>query len=47
MAKPMPTDPPDGEKIALFTPITRPERSNVGPPELPWLIGASIWMKSV
>ena len=24
MAKPIPTEPPEGEKIAVFTPITRP-----------------------
>ena len=44
MSKPMPTEPPDGEKIAVFTPITLPLMSKVGPPELPLLIGASIWM---
>ena len=44
MSKPMPTEPPDGEKIAVFTPITLPFMSNAGPPELPLLIGASIWM---
>ena len=42
----MPTEPPDGEKIAVLTPITLPSTSKVGPPELPRLIGASIWMKS-
>ncbi len=42
MAKPMPTLPPLGEKIAVLTPITLPLRSNSGPPELPRLIGASI-----
>ena len=31
-------------KLALFTPITRPRKSKVGPPELPRLIGASICM---
>ena len=46
MAKPMPTLPPEGEKIAVLTPITSPFRLKVGPPELPRLIGASIWMKS-
>jgi hypothetical protein len=24
-------------------PITRPKRSSSGPPEFPWLIGASVW----
>ena len=47
MAKPMPTLPPEGEKIIEFMPITWPRRSKVGPPELPRLMGASIWMKSV
>ena len=46
MAKAMPTLPPDGEKIAVFTPMTLPLTSKVGPPELPRLTGASIWMKS-
>ena len=44
MSKPMPTEPPDGEKIAVFTPITLPLTLNAGPPELPLFIGASIWM---
>ncbi len=47
MAKPMPTDPPVGDRICEFTPITLPLRSKVGPPELPRLIGASICRKSV
>ena len=42
IAKAMPTDPPDGEKIAVLTPITLPSTSKVGPPELPLLTGASI-----
>ena len=42
----MPTDPPDGEKIAVLIPITLPLTLKAGPPELPLLIGASIWMKS-
>ncbi len=40
----MPTEPPDGEKIAVLTPITLPSALKAGPPELPLLIGASIWM---
>src|ERR1700748_399297 len=47
MAKPMPTLPPEGEKIIEFMPITWPRRSKVGPPEVPRLMGASIWMKVV
>src|SRR6185437_3181960 len=39
-------EPPVGEKMAEFTPTTLPSMSNSGPPELPRLIGASVWMKS-
>ena len=46
MAKPMPTLPPEGEKICELMPMTLPSMSNSGPPELPRLIGASVWMKS-
>ena len=42
--KPIPTLPPVGEKIAELTPMTRPVASKSGPPELPWLMGASTWM---
>ena len=45
MAKPIPTEPPEGEKIAVFTPTTLPSMENDGPPELPRLIEASVWMK--
>ena len=37
-------DPPDGEMIAVLTPTTSPLRLNNGPPELPRLIAASVWM---
>ena len=33
-----------GERIAVFMPMTLPSWVNSGPPELPWLIGASTWM---
>ena len=46
IAKPMPMDPPDWEKIALLMPTTSPRLSSSGPPELPGLIDASVWMKS-
>ena len=46
MAKAMPTLPPDGEKIAVLTPMTSPSRLKAGPPELPRFTAASIWMKS-
>ena len=42
---PIPIDPPDGEMIAVLIPTTSPLRSNSGPPELPRLIAASVWMK--
>ncbi len=44
VAKPMPTDPPDGDRIAVFTPTTSPSMLNSGPPELPLLMAASVWM---
>ena len=43
-AKPMPIEPPDGEMIAVLTPMTSPSRLNSGPPELPRLMAASVWM---
>jgi hypothetical protein len=43
-AKPMPIEPPVGEMMAVFTPITSPSRLNSGPPELPRLMAASVWM---
>ena len=39
---PMPTDPPVGETMAVFSAITWPAMLKLGPPELPGLIGASI-----
>ena len=32
--------------IAVLTPITRPRESTSGPPELPGLSAASVWMTS-
>ena len=32
--------------IAESTPMTSPLKLNSGPPELPWLMAASVWMKS-
>ena len=43
-AKPIPMLPPDDDSIWLLTPITRPFRSSSGPPLLPLLIAASVWM---
>ncbi|KRR27631.1 hypothetical protein CQ13_04410 [Bradyrhizobium retamae] len=45
-ANPMPTLTPTGEKIAVLTPITSPAALNSGPPELPWLMDASVCRKS-
>ncbi|MDT4875429.1 hypothetical protein FQZ97_1107940 [compost metagenome] len=42
MAKPMPTEPPEREKIAVLIPIRRPRISRRPPPELPGLIAASV-----
>ena len=47
IAKPMPSAPVARLRIAVFTPIQRPVTSRMGPPELPGLIAASIWMKSL
>ena len=44
--KPIPIEPPLGDRIAVFTPITSPSMLNSGPPELPRLIEASVWIKS-
>ena len=46
IAKPMPTLPPEGEKIAVLMPMTSPAALNTGPPELPLLMAASICRKS-
>jgi hypothetical protein len=46
MAKPMPTEPPELEKMAVLMPTSRPERSTNAPPELPGLMAASVWMKN-
>ena len=44
--KPMPMLPPDGERICELIPTSSPSVFTSAPPELPWLIGASVWMKS-
>ena len=46
MAKPMPCEPPEREKIAVLMPTSRPVRSTSAPPELPGLMAASVWMKN-
>jgi len=44
MAKPSPSLPPDCEMMNVLTPTTSPRVLTSGPPELPGLIGASVWM---
>ena len=47
IAKPIPIEPDwPGAIIAVLIPITSPSKLNKGPPELPWLIEASVWIKS-
>src|SRR5439155_258283 len=46
MAKPTPTLPSTGLSIELLMPITSPCTFTSGPPELPGLMAASVWMKS-
>ena len=43
----MPAGPPASLRIWALIPITRPGASSSGPPELPWAIGASIWIASI
>ncbi len=42
----MPSLPPPWLAICELTPTTRPLESSSGPPELPGLIAASVWMTS-
>ncbi len=46
MAKPMPTEPPDCEKIIVLMPTSLPSMSTSAPPELPGLMAASVWMNT-
>ena len=41
-AKPVPSNPPESVRMWLTTPMTSPSRLNMGPPELPGLIAASV-----
>ena len=43
-AKLIPADWPTWLMIAVFMPITSPREFSSGPPELPGLIAASVWM---
>ena len=53
IAKPRPIEPPSFPdvapmlRIAVLMPITAPVESTSGPPELPGLIAASVWMASI
>ena len=46
IAKPTPSLPPESLRICEFMPTTCPSVSRSGPPELPWLIAASVWIES-
>ena len=46
MAKPMPALCPTLEAIMVLMPITSPCKFSSGPPELPGLMAASVWMAS-
>ena len=37
-------EPPEGEMMRVLAPITSPSMLNSGPPELPRLMLASVWM---
>ena len=45
MAKPMPSLPPDSLLICVLTPTTWAAVFRSGPPELPWLMAASVWIE--
>jgi len=45
-AKPIPTEPPLPDTMAVLMPTTSPLRFTSGPPLLPGLMAASVWMKS-
>ena len=44
IAKPMPALAPLGLAIWVLTPTSRPALSSSGPPELPGLMAASVWI---
>ncbi len=46
MANPRPTLPPDSERMKELTPTTSPTAFTRGPPELPGLMAASVWIMS-
>src|SRR3989454_3768353 len=45
-ANPSPSEPPEWDRMWLTIPMTSPCMLNSGPPELPWLIAASVWKNS-
>ena len=45
--KPTPSFPPESLRICALTPTTWPCAFRSGPPELPWLIAASVWTESL
>ena len=45
--KPTPSLPPESLLICALTPTTWPCVFSSGPPELPWLIAASVWIESL
>ena len=47
IAKPTPSLPPESLWIWALTPTTWPFEFSSGPPELPWLIAASVWIESM
>ena len=46
IANPIPMLPPDGDRICELIPMSSPAVFTSAPPEFPWLMGASVWMKS-
>ena len=44
---PMPTFAPVSPAICELTPTTSPLELSSGPPELPWLMAASVWIESL
>ena len=46
MANPTPADAPEGDLMAELMPTSSPCEFSSGPPELPGLIAASVWMVS-
>ena len=46
-AKPTPALAPVPPAICALTPITSPWAFSSGPPELPWLMAASVWIESL